>query len=356
MNFEAIRARLLELEDQRDERDWPGEALDYLGKAGWYRAGVRRDLGGDGIAPAELLKLYETVASASLTLALIITQHDGATDLIAEGENPELAKRLLPEVARGEHLLSVGISQLTTSRRSQGPAMRARREGDGFRLTGVMPWVTSATKIDWIVTGGVLDDGLQILAAVPADAPGITIGEPMQFAALTGSMTAEVRCADAGITPEMLIRAPVETVLAMRAPVKPLVVSSCGVGMARALLEGIEDRKHVLGEEGDRFAQEARRRFDRIRTRLYEAADRVSDPDYETPAAEIRIDVNDLIQRLSITYLTLAKGSGFLVTSKAQRLCREAMFFLVWSAKRNVQVGTIERILCSGEGDGQPTK
>ena len=80
-----------------------------------------------------------------------------------------------------------------------------------------------------------------------------------------------------------------------------------------------------------------------IRSQLYNAVDQLSDPSAEIPAMEIRVKINALIQRLSITLMTLAKGSGYLSVNSAQRLCREAMFFLVWSAPPHVQAGTIRK-------------
>jgi hypothetical protein len=59
---------------------------------------------------------------------------------------------------------------------------------------------------------------------------------------------------------------------------------------------------------------------------------------------DIRVAVNDCVTRLAMTCLTLSKGSGYLSSHPVQRLVREAMFFLVWSAPTHVQLGTLRRI------------
>ncbi|HEY3242010.1 MAG TPA: hypothetical protein VGM03_01550, partial [Phycisphaerae bacterium] len=75
-------------------------------------------------------------------------------------------------------------------------------------------------------------------------------------------------------------------------------------------------------------------------------ADRLSDPEFEIPGDEIRVAVNDLVVRLAMALLTISKGSGFLRGDAAQRLVREALFFLVWSAPQPVQLGTLQMLAC----------
>ena len=76
-----------------------------------------------------------------------------------------------------------------------------------------MPWVTGAAHADHLITGAVLDNGLQILAAVPRDTPGLTIGAPLDLMALQGSLTAEVRCENVTIERRWLLAGPVEQVM-----------------------------------------------------------------------------------------------------------------------------------------------
>ena len=55
-----------------------------------------------------------------------------------------------------------------------------------------MPWVTAAERADVIVTGAALDDGRQMLIALPADRPGVDVRPPFPLAALQASCTTEV--------------------------------------------------------------------------------------------------------------------------------------------------------------------
>lgn len=342
--MDSLRKRLFEIECARSSDDWPIELIHAMADAGCFRSVVPARFGGDERPPEDQLALYQTVAAGSLAAALILTQHDRACELITDCENEPLAADVLPRVVRGELLATVGISQLTTSKRGSGPLMTARREGGGFRLNGLMPWVTGSPHADFIVTGAVLDDGLQILAHLEREAPGVTVGEPMTFAALTHSRTGEIHCTDVEVNERNLMRGPVASALALRAPVKPLSVSATGMGLARALIDSIRERSAATGNPFRSAVDAATTQFEVLSARLDEAADSLSDPEAEIPSMEIRVAVNALLSRLAATNLVLAKGSGYRAGQPAERLAREAMFFLVWSAPPHVQQGTLTEI------------
>ena len=61
-----------------------------------------------------------------------------------------------------------------------------------FQLDGAMPWVTAAERADVFITGALLDDDRQVLIALPADRPGLTVKPPFDLAALQASCTGEV--------------------------------------------------------------------------------------------------------------------------------------------------------------------
>lgn len=340
----TLTQALRERDYAADDMSWPVDSLRLLHDAGCWAHAVPKKFGGAQVTRRHQLETYEAVAAGSLTVALILTQHDAACELLGNCDNDSLAGELLPKLASGEKLATVGISQLTTSRRKGGIAMRAEPAQDGYRISGVMPWVSSAPKADYIVTGAVLPDGQQILGCVATDSKGLTTGKPMPLMGLNGSLTAEVRCDDVEVNRTALMRGPVERVLKIRAPVKHLSVSATGLGMAGRLLDEIQQRAASLPDAIDLTGTAIVQRHAEVRRMLYGAADTLGDPSAELPAMDIRVAVNDLITRLAATLLTLAKGSGYLASHPAQRLLREAMFFLVWSAPSHVQVGTLQRL------------
>jgi alkylation response protein AidB-like acyl-CoA dehydrogenase len=383
MHLAHLPSKLRDMERNAGEDCWPVESLALLADVGVWGNVVPKRFGGAQASAVKRLETYELVAQGSLSLALILTQHDAACELLTDCDNETLAARILKPCAAGDRLLTVGISQLTTSQQhGKGPAMRALVSGDGFTLNGTMPWVTSGRRADHIVTGAVLDNEQQILACVPTDAPGLDISEPLDLLALKSSWTSRVQCNDVRLSREWLMRGPVPQALARRAPVKGLTVSAVGVGVAGALLAMGRELAASLPEAADLWDQAIEPHYHEVRNNLFNAAaglkpkkpaqtqpaavsphanrsaqltsydrpatpsaDRVHEDEEKTvPAADIRAAVNDLVGRLAITLMTAAKGTGYLSSHPAQRLVREALFFFVWSAPADVRLGTLTRL------------
>src|ERR1700733_1865518 len=155
--------------------DWPDEDLHVLASIGAMRWAVPLEFGGEELSPIELHFRYETIASASLTTALILTQRDSAVSLLAAAESSRLRSELLPRLANNEMFTTVGIAQLTTSRQRGAPALRAIPIEGGYRLDGEIPWATGAAHASFIVAGAVLEDRRQILFALPMNLPGVRV-------------------------------------------------------------------------------------------------------------------------------------------------------------------------------------
>jgi len=324
---------------------WPEQSIALLAQMGGWRWNVPARYGGEPLSHRDLLRAYAALSAGCVSTALISTQRDGAVELIATSDNESLKERLLPRLARGEFYTTVGIAQLTTSMRAGGQLMKAVPDGCGYRLNGMMPWATGAEKAAWIVTGAVLADGRQILACVPTDRAGLRVDQPEPLFTLNPSRTCCVHCTDFRIEAGELLRGPAERVLSLRTPVKPLVTSACGIGVADALMGYIAGLRQGIRTHFVEVVAPLESAYRSVRGQLFAAADRTDDPAYEAPSSEIRIAVNELVVRLAVTALTLSKGSGFLLSQPIQRHVREALFFLVWSAPAAVQLETLVRLL-----------
>jgi alkylation response protein AidB-like acyl-CoA dehydrogenase len=331
--LEATVARLAAADGRADEAGTWSEALwSCLIDAGATRWALPADLRGVDCGRATLVERYARVAEGSLTAAFILSQHDAAVRRLAAAaaDSRPGARKWLEAVAAGKAFTTVGISQLTTSRRHGSRAMVARALGRGvYRLDGVMPWVTAAERADAIVTGAFLDDGRQLLIAVPADRAGLTVRPPFPLAALQASCTSEVICNEVPVSDDDLLAGPATDVMAHpgAAGTGGLETSALAVGQARAALAAMADeapRREDLSEPLEALFES----WQQVRSALAAAAS-------ETPgtltSAQVRSQANALVLRCTQAYLTARKGTGFLRTEPAQRWARQALFFLVWS-------------------------
>ncbi|NOX58525.1 MAG: acyl-CoA/acyl-ACP dehydrogenase [Planctomycetes bacterium] len=325
--------------------DWPKRSIDLMAQLGGWRWNVPTEFGGEPVGHAELLRRYEALAAGCMSTALASTQRDGAVELIAGASNDAIKKKYLPRLADGDIYTTVGIAQLTTSKRGGGNLMKATPDGDGYRLDGMMPWATGADQADIIVTGAVLPDGMQILACVPTDRQGLSVAKPDALLTLNASHTSCVHCENFKVEADEVLRGPAKKVLALRTPVKPLVTSSCGIGVAGRLIHLITSLPPAARESCESIVEPLVAQYEAIRNMIFEAADHVNDPAFETPSTHIRVRVNDVLMRAALAALTLSKGSGFLMDRPVQRHVREGLFFLVWSAPQAVQTGTLSRLM-----------
>ncbi len=342
---------LAALADRADrEPDWPTASWQTLCTAGVPAWAVPVALGGRGLDALTLLAGYEQLAGACLTTAFILSQREAAVRRLLTAPRP-LQERLLPDLAAGRTFASVGLSQLTTSRQHQAPALTVTPDSAaGFVLDGVIPWVTGADQADVLVVGGPLPDGRQVLLALPRPWPGVTVESPQPLLALLGSRTAQVRCERVYLASDWLVAGPAEKVMATgRGGVGGVETSCLALGLAGAAVEYLRQeatQRLDLAEVVGRL--EAARRT--AWARLLELA--VGSPLTEEVLA-LRVSCTRLVLQATQVALTAAKGTGFVAPHPVQRWVRQALFFLVWSCPRPAAEGVIATLLPDLPGAGE---
>ena len=327
---EALAVLAAHAEGADTEPAWPAASWDALRRCGALAWAVPRAYGGDGLAGLELLDGYGRLAGACLTTCFLLSQRDAAVRRLRDSGNEALCRELLPPLARGERFATVGLSQLTTSRQHVRPVLTGRLDGGAVRLQGVMPWVTGAARADHFVTGVVLDDGRQMLLAVPRDLPGLRVAPPLALSALQGSLTAEVHCDDVRVGPEWVLAGPAEKVMPPGRGAGSLETSGLALGLAGAAIDYLTQQAAKRPEWRDSAAACAASRA-ALRARLEQLSGPEGAPE---AAARLRAESNALVLRATQLALAAGKGTGFLRSHPAQRWARQALFFLVWSCPR----------------------
>ena len=318
---------------------WRSGAFASLARSGALAGFIPADCGGTAATEPVILEMLAAIAGRCLTTALALTQWASACRIIAGGE-PALRSARLPALARGDTPTTVGISQLSTSRRHLGtPSLVAARSNGTWRLNGLCPWVTGADSSDTIVTGALTETGEQFFFVVPTAAKGLDIAPPMQMLALSGSRTSSVVFRD--VEPADVIR-PAEAGVRTGG----LATTALAVGSTRAAIA-------ILDEEArgrpslEPVAAGLRAEVDELWRQLDAAADGGIEP---ADRDRLRARVNGLVVRAAQAALTASKGAGFVTGHPAERLVRESMFFLVWSCPQSVT----SAVMCELAGIGIP--
>ena len=319
---------------------WPAESWEIARRAGVLEWVIPSQFGGRELDANSVLLGYERLAAACLTTAFILSQRDAAVRRIVDSGRDDLCRELLRPLACGGRFATVGLSQLTTSRQHGAPAMRLEESAGGFLLDGTMPWVTGADHADHLVTGGVLSDGRQVMIALPADRPGITVQPPMDLSALVGSRTAEVTCQRAQVDRHWLLAGPAETVYksGSRGGTGGLETSCLALGLAGAAIDRLHDEAKARQDLAD-LATRLEADRNQVRDEMHRLA--AGDTGLPTTAIELRAKANALVLRATQAALTACKGVGFVHPHPAQRWARQALFFLVWSCPRPAAEATL---------------
>jgi butyryl-CoA dehydrogenase len=345
LDLTATVARLADADGQADEAGiWPEELWEIVRAAGaplWSLPGSATDR-------STMIRRYARLAEGSLTAAFILTQHDSAVRRLALAADRPAGRHWLQEIGAGRAFATVGISQLTTSRRHGTRAVEALEIAGGYRLVGAVPWVTAAPRADVVVTGAVLADGRQLLIALPMDdRPGLSVRVPFPLAALQASCTSEIALEGVAIDSSEVLAGPSADVLATPGAggTGGLETSALALGQGRAALLALAAetvKRSDLAEPIEALSES----WSRLARAILDTAE--GRPEAVT-AASIRGQANALVLRLTQAYLTARKGTGFLRTEPAQRWARQALFFLVWSCPAPVAEAAIRDLagLCS---------
>jgi alkylation response protein AidB-like acyl-CoA dehydrogenase len=144
------------------------------------------EYGGPALDEAEFRRFQEEIARASGALAFLQTQHQSAVSLLGKHARPEIRDEYLPNM-HNERTVGLGFSQL---RRSGDPLVKAKEVGDGYEVSGHVPWITGLGFFGEYLLGAMLPSGEAVFALVPlGDTPGQKISEPMRLTAMQAAQT-----------------------------------------------------------------------------------------------------------------------------------------------------------------------
>jgi alkylation response protein AidB-like acyl-CoA dehydrogenase len=315
---------------EADRDEWPAALWATLDRIGGPRWSLPEEYGGSSSPRPALVQRYARLAAGSLTAVFILSQHEAAIRRLMAAPDSPTSQRWLRAVGQERVIATVGISHLTTSRRLGAQAIRVVETGPGlYRLDGSMPWVTGATRADLVVTGGALDDGRQMLIALPTDRSGVTVRPPFPLAALQASCTSEIGLEGVEVADSDLLAGPSRDVLAHPGAVGTggLETSALALGQAHAALSALV----ALSPDRGELAEPLEALCDGWQSAWGQLMARARDDADAPQPTQIRAQANALVLRATQAYLTARKGTGFLRTEPAQRWARQAMFFLVWS-------------------------
>lgn len=152
------------VEEWEAEGAIPRAVLDAMGKLGFFGLRIPEEYGGVGLGHvASVVFAEELGRSTSGGFAITVLVHtDLASPYVTNFGSATMKKRWLPKFATGELITAIGVTEPDAGSDVAAIRTSARRDGDGWRLTG--------TKM--FITNGAIADVVFIAARTNADVKG----------------------------------------------------------------------------------------------------------------------------------------------------------------------------------------
>lgn len=298
--------------------------------------------GGPNLSESEFRAFQEEIARASGALAFLQTQHQSAVSLLGRHASDSIRERYLPSMD-STLCVGLGFSQL---RRSGPPICRAVPEGDGFRISGEVPWITGLGFFDEYIVGASLPDGQAVFGLVPfREVEGQKLSSPMKLTAMEAASTVVGELSDfflaadrvAFVKPPGWIRAND----AFNVTLQGHFAVGCAMAGIDVVLENAVKKKLDFLEQSAHCLQAE---LHALRHRLVDSQGDFSD-ETMPQRLELRGQVIELMMRSAHAAVVSSSGASNVAGHPAGRILREAIVFSVSAQTGAIMEATMKLLV-----------
>lgn len=136
------------------DRRFPREAWQAICKSGLAAAALPQEFGGGGFGMLDLVLAVEamTASGSGVVLAqlFMINPLFGGQGIVRYG-NARMKREILPQIIDGRITLCFALTEPDTGNNAFNMKAYARRDGDGWRLSGQKVWITAVGSADLMI-------------------------------------------------------------------------------------------------------------------------------------------------------------------------------------------------------------
>jgi len=339
-------------EVDRDHR-FPDRAIKAAREAGLLGTLIPREYGGAGLDALSFAICIEELAQACASTAVIIDVHIsvGSEPILLFG-NEEQKRRWLPPLASGEILGAFALTETASGSDAASLKTTARRHQNGYVLNGTKVFITNIGHAGLYIVfarSGPEERAAGVTAfLVPADAPGVGVGQVFEKMGLHGSPTGELVLEDVHIPAANRLGAEGEGFrVAMRALDSGRIgISGQALGIAQAAVDEANQLLRENGhEQGDDFTlADMATRIDSARLMAYHAAWLCSQGrPFTRQASMAKLHCTDTAMQVALDALQIAGEQGAVRGSPFERHVRDAKALQIYEGSNQVQRVVIAR-------------
>lgn len=315
----------------------PAGHFDRLAEDGMYGLLAPAEAGGAGAEFPDFLEVVETLARGCVTTTFTWLQHHGVVMGLLMTPNVALREEYLARAVSGDLRGGGAFSGVVSS----PPRVRATRSGDGWSISGQVPFVSGWGLVDVLhVSAFDEDSGDVVNGLIPArEGAGVAAVHPLSLVAAQASNTVRLEFRELYLPDEK-----VTTRVNLQGYLAGLVL---GLRVDSSLAFGLIARALTLLEEAGQadVAEALRAEAADLRAKFAAA---MADP-ARLPA--MRAACSALAHRACTGYLVVIGGPALIATHEAQRLARESLFTLVVASRPEVKTAVLGLLTASvGEG------
>lgn len=220
---------------ERDRhRRLPHAEVAQASATGLWAITVPREHGGADVSAVTLAEVIATLAEGDGSLGQIPQNHFYAIEVLRAGASPEQQSFFFARALEGQRF---GNALAEIGARGFKRRTRLARGPRPWRIDGRKFYCTGALYAQWIPTVVVAEDGVQHLAFVPRDAPGVTVTDDWDGFGQRTTGSGSVAFDDVPVEPEWVV--PFDASCARPTsigPVAQIMHAAIDLGIGRAAL------------------------------------------------------------------------------------------------------------------------
>lgn len=346
--------------------EFPREAFEILGRAGLLSLPQPEQYGGGGQPYEVYLQVVEEIASVWMSVAVGTSVHSLTTYPVVEFGTDAQREALLPSMLDGSQLGAYALSEQSAGSDIASMTTKATRHGDGehtaYAITGRKAWISHAGHANYYTTfARTSDDGGRGLSCfvVPAEAEGLTFGEPEKTMGLHGDIIREVMFESVPVAPERRIGSEGQGMVIALAALDAgrLGIAAAATGLAQSALdvavsyarEREQFGKPIGAHQGLAFLlADLEARVSSARA-SYLLAARLKDAGrpFSKQAAVAKLVATDAAMAVTTDAIQVLGGAGYTQDFPVERMFREAKVTQIFEGTNQIQRLVISRHLLS---------
>ncbi|MDX1522300.1 MAG: acyl-CoA dehydrogenase family protein [Anaerolineae bacterium] len=195
------------------EEHIPRSQIQKYAEAGWFGMTMPPAYGGGGRSALEAVLVIEEVARhCGISARLIVDHNFGAVGTILNFGTEEQRQRVLPAIARGEKLMSIGMTEPEAGSALSDLTTSATTDGDHYLLNGRKHWITGAGEREYTLVYARFDavPGTAGIGAILVEegTPGFSYGPRIPSRGVRGVREGVLRFEDARVPQTNLVVPP----------------------------------------------------------------------------------------------------------------------------------------------------